>query len=56
MDFLKSTKEYSQSYSQIASYIDQLLASAKEKDSKGNWVAAWGARWLRADDLTNLSS
>ena len=56
MDFLKSTREYSQSYSQIASYIDQLLASAKEKDSKGNWVAAWGARWLRADDLTNLSS
>jgi len=56
MDFLTSTREYDEYYSRIQDYISYLPSSAKEKDAKGNWVAVWGARWLSADDLTDLSS
>ncbi len=55
MDFLKSTREYGEYYSQIESYVNYLPSSAQEKDAQGKWVAVWGARWLSADDLTNLS-
>jgi Icc protein len=55
MDFLKSTREYGEYYSQIEGYVDYLPSSAQEKDAHGKWVAVWGARWLSADDLTNLS-
>ena len=54
MDFLTSTREYDEYYSKIQGYISYLPSSAME-GGKTNPVAVWGARWLSADDLTNLS-
>jgi hypothetical protein len=55
MDFVTSSTEYDEYYSKIKDYVSLLPSSAQEKDTQGNWVAVWGARWLSADDLTNLS-
>jgi hypothetical protein len=55
MDFLTSTREYDEYYSKIKDYVSLLPSSAQERDTQRKWVAVWGARWLSADDLTNLS-
>jgi hypothetical protein len=55
MGFLTSTREYGEYYSKISDYVDELPDSAREKDAVGKWVAIWGARWLSADDIEDLS-
>jgi hypothetical protein len=56
MDFLTSTTEYDEYYSKIGDYSALMPDSATEEDAQTKLVVAvWGARWLSADDLTNLS-